>query len=145
MLANYFCSIPEYAENANLAAATLEDDGMLKGERIKYALEASGVDPRQVAAACGISVQAVYSWLRGQTKDLRNEHLFCLADVTSFSPRWIATGEGPQRRIVAEDPRILHAVKVMENMNDYLVDRAVKDIEDLADLAKTLQRAGGRK
>lgn len=66
-------------------------------ERIKHAIEESNANVQVVADRCDVSVQAVYAWKRGDVKNLRNEHLFELADVTGFEARWIATGKGPER------------------------------------------------
>lgn len=68
------------------------------GERITKAIKDSGRDVREVARACDTSAQAIYVWMRGGVKDLRNANLFALADITGFEARWIATGEGPEQR-----------------------------------------------
>ena len=52
---------------------------------------------REIAKVCGVTQQAVYAWMRGDVKNLRNENLFALADQTGFEARWIATGETPER------------------------------------------------
>lgn len=67
-------------------------------ERITRAIKESGRDVREIAKACDTSSQAIYVWMRGGVKDLRNANLFALADLTGFEARWIATGEGPERR-----------------------------------------------
>jgi len=59
------------------------------GSRIKRALEASETTVADAAAACGTSAQAVYAWMRDEVKDLRNDNLFALADLTGFEARWI--------------------------------------------------------
>lgn len=67
-------------------------------ERITRAIKESGRDVRDIAKACNTSSQAIYVWMRGGVKDLRNANLFTLSDITGFEARWIATGEGPERR-----------------------------------------------
>lgn len=67
------------------------------GQRIEKAINDSGVVVRRVAEVCGVTVQAVYAWMRGDVKNLKNENLFCLADETGFEARWIATGKQPER------------------------------------------------
>ena len=73
-------------------------------ERITRAIKESGRDVRDIAKACDTSSQAIYVWMRGGVKDLRNANLFALSDITGFEARWIATGEGPERR-AASNPR----------------------------------------
>ena len=46
------------------------------GQRIEKAINESGADVRRIAEACGVTVQAVYAWMRGDVKNLRNENLF---------------------------------------------------------------------
>ena len=65
------------------------------GKRIELALSGSHVSINQAAGACGVSVQAIYTWMRDGVKDLRNDNLFALADLTGYEARWIATGKGP--------------------------------------------------
>jgi hypothetical protein len=66
------------------------------GKRIEHAIAQSGINIAAIAKACDVSVQAIYTWMRDGVKDLRNENLFALADITGFEARWIATGRGPQ-------------------------------------------------
>ena len=73
------------------------------GERVARAINESDVTVKDVAEACGLSVQAIYAWRRGDVKDLRNENLFALADITGFEARWIGTGTGPDK--TPPDPR----------------------------------------
>lgn len=67
------------------------------GERVAHAINKSECDINEVARACGVSVQAVYAWQRGEVKNLRGNNLFGLADTTGFNPRWIATGQGHEK------------------------------------------------
>jgi transcriptional regulator with XRE-family HTH domain len=74
--------------------------------RVARAISESGAEVRQIANACGVSVQAVYAWLRGDVKNMRNETLFAFADVTGFEARWIGTGDGPEKSPAAANHRI---------------------------------------
>lgn len=67
------------------------------GKRIDHAITESGTSPASVAKACGITVQAVYAWMRDEVKNLQAENLFAVADITGFEARWIGTGEGPEK------------------------------------------------
>ena len=85
------------------------------GNRIEKAIKSSAADVRDVAAACDVSVQAVYGWMRDEVKDLRNANLFALADLTGFSARWIGTGEGAEIERYSS-AAIKHVVQVMESL-----------------------------
>lgn len=84
-------------------------------ERVARAIKESGHNPSSVAREIGVSAEAVLQWVNGPTKNLRNDNLFALADVTGFSARWIGTGEGPQVECYSS-AAIKHVVQVMENL-----------------------------
>lgn len=72
--------------------------GMNLSDRIKYVLDnAPNVTVAEIATKCGVSVQAVYKWKRGDVKTIEPENLFVLADLTGFSARWIGTGKGEEK------------------------------------------------
>lgn len=80
---------------------------MNQSDRIRYAMHASGKSPAELAAACGVSVQAVYKWLKDPLMNLRNEHLFAAADLMRFEPRWMATGQGFPRAALDDAEKAL--------------------------------------
>lgn len=84
-------------------------------ERVAKAINASGKTPAGIAREIGVSPAAVYQWVQGGIKDLRNDNLFALADATGFSARWLGTGEGPQVESYSS-AAIKHVVQVMENL-----------------------------
>lgn len=65
---------------------------------IKTFVDASA-DNKQgdIATYCGVTPGSITQWKNGQTKNLKFDNLFRLADLTGFSPRWLAIGEGPER------------------------------------------------
>lgn len=67
------------------------------GGRLRHAREQRHLTQRDVAVACNVSPQAVSAWERGDTKQLRPENLFAVADLTGFWPSWLATKDGPER------------------------------------------------
>lgn len=77
------------------------------GDRVAEAIQESQVSVKAVATACGVTVQAVYAWRRGEIKDLRNEHLFELADITGYNARYIATGKGDKKTITDQKEKAL--------------------------------------
>jgi transcriptional regulator with XRE-family HTH domain len=84
-------------------------------QRVTRAVTASGHTASSVARKIGVSPEAVGQWMKGPTKNLRNENLFALADATGFSARWIGTGQGPEiDRYSSEAVR--HVLSVMESL-----------------------------
>lgn len=77
------------------------------GERVARAINTAECEVSAVSEACGISVQAVYAWKRGEVKNLQGNNLFALADLTKFNARWIATGKGPERPHADEKEKAL--------------------------------------
>lgn len=79
-----------------------------RAERIAEAIASTDLNDAEVARRIGCKSQAVSQWKSGTTKDLKNDHLFALADLTGFEARWIATGEGPKRKAeTADEARLL--------------------------------------
>lgn len=73
-----------------------------QGERVAEALNdylqnVPGADVKKVAEACNTSPQAVYTWAKGELKNLKSENLFPLADITGYNARWIASGKGDKK------------------------------------------------
>lgn len=74
--------------------------------RIQDAVEAAkrnGYSVATIAAACGVSRQAVYQWLNGETKKIDGDNLVELAEVSGYSSRWIATGKGSKTASITQD------------------------------------------
>lgn len=69
-------------------------------ERIRRVIKAvtdTGKKQKDLADHCGVNPSAITHWKNGETKNLKFENLFKMADYSGFSPRWIAIGEGPER------------------------------------------------
>lgn len=78
----------------------------LLSQRIAHILKETGLTASAIAHQIEISPSAVLQWESGQTKTIRPEHLFKLADITGFEPRWIGTGKGPERDPLAANHRV---------------------------------------
>lgn len=96
------------------------------GKRIDIAITESQTDPAAIAKACGISVQAVYAWMRDEVKNLKAENLFALADITGFEARWIGTGEGPQRPGGGREKRLVELYKQLDDRGKDAVYRVAE-------------------
>lgn len=102
------------------------------GQRVKHAVDESGLTGEQIGVRIGCSREAISQWINGPTKNIKNELLFAFADVTGFRARWIATGEGPQRG--CDEPAIeaiRRVVRVMEKLPSPYQALAVKLVEQL--------------
>ncbi|WP_178125612.1 S24 family peptidase [Pseudomonas sp. FSL R10-0765] len=66
---------------------------MNMSERIAFALNSSGKQPRDLAKEIGISVARI-SQLKAGTGGIKAENLFAFARATHCSPRWLAEGVG---------------------------------------------------
>ncbi len=69
------------------------------GERIKEARLQAQLTQQDLADAAGVSRSAVAQWETGETKHLRPENLFNIAERIGCSPKWLITGKGPKQNI----------------------------------------------
>lgn len=67
---------------------------MSLSERLRLAMEHSGVKQAQLARTCGVKPPSVHGWLSGKSKFLRGENLLRAAHVLGVNQQWLATGEG---------------------------------------------------
>jgi SOS-response transcriptional repressor LexA len=71
---------------------------MERHERIARAIQLSGKKKGEIAALCGVANSAVTQWITGESKSLRPENLYALADATGFEAEWLGVGRGPERK-----------------------------------------------
>ena len=109
-------------------------------ERITEAIDSSGISVADVAAACGISPQAVYDWMNSSTKELMGENLVELAAITGFEARWIAKESGPKKRVYAKTAQQAHVLNVMQAMTPYEAGLLVKITDTLPQSSDENQR-----
>lgn len=109
-----------------------EYDLQTKGGRIQYILDMTGHNPASIAKLIGCAPAAVYQWIDGSTKNLKEQFLWKLADVTGFEARWISLGEGVPMKSAA----IKHADQVLMAMEPETLYTAVRLIDTLAEPKK---------
>jgi len=64
-------------------------------DRLQTALDRSDLtSQQQLADAAHITRQSVNGWLSGDTKSIKPEHLFPVAEALGVSPKWLGTGIG---------------------------------------------------
>lgn len=61
-------------------------------QRLRVAMAAAEVTPRQLARECGVSPQAVYKWMRGLCA-MRAQHLMVICKMTGANLDWLMTME----------------------------------------------------
>lgn len=66
-------------------------------DRLRLALEQSGLSQAELARRIGVTPGAVSLWLSGETKALKASNAVLLAKHLGVSPEWLATGRGPMR------------------------------------------------
>lgn len=105
-------------------------------ERVSEAIN-NGLTPSvpEVAKACDVSVQAVYQWMNGDTKQIMGEKLVELAEITGYSARWIATGKGDPKVTYARTDQEAHVLRAMQKMEGYQKDMVVKIADTVAESA----------
>lgn len=67
---------------------------MTLSERIKVAMQTTGMNQVELARACGVKPPSVNGWLSGKSKFLRGENLLKAARALRVSEEWLATGKG---------------------------------------------------
>lgn len=103
-----------------------------KTGRLAHVIETSGQTPASMARLLGCEPAAVYQWLNGSTKNLKEEYLWKLADISGFEARWISLGEGAPKKDIA----IRHAETVLTAMEPEARYIAIRLIDTLAESPK---------
>lgn len=114
--------------------------GMTLAERVQEALKAAkanGHSVAKIAAACGISKQAVYQWAKGDSKEIDGSNLAELAELSGYRPLWIMKEKGAR----SDPPAIQRAVALMRQMDVAHQTIAVKVISPLVEDAAETARA----
>ncbi|MCI1025619.1 S24 family peptidase [Pseudomonas alloputida] len=70
---------------------------MERHERIARAIALSGRKKGEIASQCGVAASAVTQWISGESKSLKPENLYALAEATGFRAEWLAIGRPPER------------------------------------------------
>ncbi|WP_085696299.1 LexA family transcriptional regulator [Pseudomonas sp. B26(2017)] len=72
---------------------------MTRPDRIATAIKHSRKLKKDIARECGVSPSAVTQWVTGDSKSLRPENLFALAQATGVSAEWLANGTGDMESV----------------------------------------------
>ena len=104
-----------------------------KAGRIGFVIKQCGHSPASIASLLGCKPAAVYQWLDGSTKNLKEHLLWKLADITGYEARWISQGEGASKL----DKSLKHAHDVLMAMQPEDRYTAVRLIDTLAEPRET--------
>jgi len=80
--------------NSMLKLSSLNIDGMTRAERVALAIKHSKKLKKEIARECGVSPSAVTQWITGDSKSMKPENLFALAQATATNAEWLANGTG---------------------------------------------------
>lgn len=96
-------------------------------DRVKEAVDAykaKGKSVRDLAGAIGVKPSAIYQWLDGSTKNIKNEPLGALSNETGFSTEYIATGKGSKHKVAvfapSEGPDLSSLTMTVKAVEEYL-------------------------
>lgn len=109
---------------------------MKYGERLKIAREHAGLSQAALAEKAGVGTQENISKLE-RTDAPGSEFTVQYARACGVSPDWLASEQGVMiDGLFVHDARIKSAVLLMQQMPDYAVDQAIKDITSIDELVR---------
>lgn len=110
---------------------------MNQGNRIKEAADAwirenQGRTAKELCDKIGVTEQAFYKWIDGNTKSIKADNFMKFVSLTRFHPRYLLWGEKP--KMLMDDARFTALFERVTNMDS-------AEFEKLVDYADTLIRA----
>lgn len=92
-----------------------------------------------LAKAVGCTKQAIFKYLKGESRTIEALLLLQLADAMNVSARWLLTGEGEVSRPYELNPEQLRCLNVLARMPmEQMRDRWISIGEDLANIQPPL-------
>ncbi len=104
---------------------------------------------QQLAERVGVTKGAVSQWETGDTRNLRLEHLFKVADALEVNVRWLALGEGQQHKAapgglqleIAEAEAIKRLRAALPDWRRYVLSLAMAEERQQEILLLTMRQA----
>lgn len=114
------------AKRVNIMLNT--DTAKTLGQRIKLARQSADMSQADLARSVGVTRGAVTHWEKDSIGNLKNEHLYAVADATRVNPRWLATGKGSMRPLDNLPPSLIAKLQMLSDdelreVMDYTVFR----------------------
>lgn len=105
------------------------------GERLIAAMAYKGIDQTELANAAGVSQPTIHKIVSGKTE--ASTFTVQLAVACGVRPEWLAMEDGEMvDGLYVHDERLKHALKIMQELPEYAVDDAIKDLDQMAQLIK---------
>lgn len=104
-------------------------------ERLQKARNHAKLKQGELAELAGISQQAISRLETGEQKTTTD--IVQIAVACGVRPEWLAMEEGDMvDSPYVHDERLKHALKIMQQLPDYAVDDAIKELDQMAQLIK---------
>lgn len=117
---------------------------MTLGERLRRARERIKMNQPDLARATGIDQQLISKIETGKQK--KSTDIVLLSNALGVRPEWLELGHGPMIfAYTSDDPRIIHALKIMESLPPEALDYVIKDIDKTAELIETMNTISSKK
>jgi transcriptional regulator with XRE-family HTH domain len=107
--------------------------------RFRQAMAVKQFTEISLAKAAGCTKQAIFKYLKGESRTIEALLLLRLADELGVSARWLLTGAGEVAKPQSLDPEQLRCLNVLARMPlEQMRDRWISLGEDLASIQPTL-------
>lgn len=105
----------------------------LLSERITVIFsENPNLEQAELGRIAGTSRAMVNHWLSGEVKSINIEFALNIEESLHYSHIWLMLGRGEKKITKKEySHRITHVLEILQNMEDYQVDQAVKIIDTI--------------
>ena len=116
---------------------------MKYGERLKAAREHAELTQAELAVKAKVGSQVNVSKLERSNAE-GSEFTVQYATACGVRPEWLAMEEGEMiDGLYVHDEKLKRALVLLQELPDYAVDQAVKDIASIAQLVKTASGSNG--
>jgi len=116
---------------------------MKYGERLKIAREHASLSQAELAYKSGVGTQENISKLE-RTDATGSVFTVQYARACGVSPDWLALEQGEMiDGLFVHDPRIKSAVLLLQQMPDYAIDQAVKNVASISELLSQVRASNG--
>lgn len=85
-------------------------------DRVRLALETSGISQAELARAIGVTPPTISGWLNGSTQTLRSKTALPAAQILGVAPLWLAEGKGPMAAEEQAPSVLLGALTTAESL-----------------------------
>ena len=123
--------------------SVIQSHQMKYGERLKMARKKAGFSQEELADKAGVGTQENISKLE-RTDATGSEYTVQYARACGVSPDWLASEQGDMiEGLVIRDPRIKSAALLMQQLPDYALDQAVKNVAAIGELVGKAKASNG--